>query len=76
MIKLSAISIENSCNSLCGPIGGPTRDKPHRKTRSFTIDRPVKEKYGFFVETFARFVIESTFAPPIDQHRWNRNGEK
>ena len=74
MIPPRGIRVENSCNSLRGPIGGATRDKPHRKTRAFTIDGPVKEKYGFLVETFARFVIESTFAPPIDGLVMKKNG--
>ena len=66
MIQPRGIRIKNSCNSLRGPIGGSRRDKPHRKIRASTIHGPVKEEYGFLVETFARFAIESTFAPPID----------
>ena len=74
MIPPRGIRIENSCNSLPGPLGGPTRDKPHRKTHAFTIDGPVKEKYGLLIETFVRFVIESTFAPPIDGLVMEKNG--
>ena len=74
MILPRGIRIENSCNSLHGPIGGPIRDKPHRKNSKYTIDGPVKEIYGFLVETFASFVIESTFAPPIDGLVMEKNG--
>ena len=47
---------------------------PIERTCAFTIDGPGKEKYLFFVETFARFVIESTFAPPIDGLVMEKNG--
>ena len=76
MIQPRGIRIKNSCNSLRGPIGGSRRDKPHRKIRAFTIHGPVKEEYGFLVETFARFAIESTFAPPIDGLVMEKNGFK
>ena len=72
MIPPRGITVENSCNSLRGPIGGPIRSIG--RTREFTIDGPVKEKYGFLVETLARFVIESTFAPPIDGLVREKNG--
>ena len=74
MIQPRGITIKNSCNSLRGPIGGSRRDKPHRKIRAFTIHGPVKEEYGFLVEIFARFAIESTFAPPIDGLVMEKNG--
>ena len=38
------------------------------------MDRPVEEIYRFLAETFARFVIESTFAPPIDGLVMEKNG--
>ena len=47
---------------------------PIERTRKFTIDGPVKEIYGFLVETFASIVIESTFAPPIDGLVMEKNG--
>ena len=44
------------------------------KMCALIIDGPIKEKYGFLVGTLARFVIESTFAPPIDGPIKEKNG--